>query len=825
MTIDTTQSKKKSAIITRFKYFGCISFVLLGLWACEKKHTSTNAQQHLNSAQRYFQQGQIQAAMIEAQNALQAESNNVAAHQLMGQALLQSGAAQTAIDQYQQALKLTPDPNSREYAISENLLASAYLQLGDLEQAQALLKKESFDAETQLMRQLLRAELALAQLQMQSENESTTLTVPAPLTASIIIKNLQALLKTAIAQNVSPKINAQLHILIAQAQLLDTTLTNTERYSATQTALTAALAADEKSSDALIWQGHLRLAQHQYAEAENSYAKALLQLNRYDVMVHARFLALQGMIKALVGQNKTNEALHFNQLMAASPQGKLFQAYQNVLAEFQSSQYTTTQHNTQEHANLSSDTISQATQALQKIVRSAPNFTPAQTSLGILTFSQGDYAAAENHLLKSLNHNINFNAYMLTALAQWQQGKITQMIPLLEQALDQNLTANDQQDLRALLGLAYLHEGQINASYQTLIKAEQQQPGHRATQFALAQWEQQQQQFQQAQARYWRLLEKSMASTPAKDQLLIYQQLASLETAQGKSAVSYLQQLPQQLSKPLRQKQLPPPSDSARQIVLLSALLQEKNWPAADAHAQQLLQNFPHESSVNGAVAAAYFLLAQHYSDAEPKIALSYLDRSIERLPENPATYALQARIIEQTSGFDAALSQLQNRQKKQPQLLALHQIIGDLYARNHQPELAIAAYQNALQPKINALSTQLALAQLEWQLEQNDAAIARYESILAKQPDQTEVLNNLAWLYIDKNLDKAQLLAQRAYQLDSNDYRILDTYAWILLQRNQPAAAVPLLKRALREKPDDPTIKQHYAEALERSEPITKTR
>ncbi len=116
-------------------------------------------------------------------------------------------------------------------------------------------------------------------------------------------------------------------------------------------------------------------------------------------------------------------------------------------------------------------------------------------------------------------------------------------------------------------------------------------------------------------------------------------------------------------------------------------------------------------------------------------------------------------------------------------------------------------------------------MAQLEWQLEQNDAAIARYESILAKQPDQTEVLNNLAWLYIDKNLDKAQLLAKRAYQLDSNDYRILDTYAWILLKSNQAAAAVPLLKRALREKPDDPTIKQHYAEALERSEPITKTR
>ena len=116
-----------------------------------------------------------------------------------------------------------------------------------------------------------------------------------------------------------------------------------------------------------------------------------------------------------------------------------------------------------------------------------------------------------------------------------------------------------------------------------------------------------------------------------------------------------------------------------------------------------------------------------------------------------------------------------------------------------------------------------MALAQIEWQLDKTAAAISRYESILAKHPEATEALNNLAWLYIDKNLDKAQLLAERAYYLDDQDYRILDTYAWILLQRNQSEAAIPLLKRALRAKPDDPTLLKHYAQALKHSEPNTQ--
>jgi tetratricopeptide (TPR) repeat protein len=61
--------------------------------------------------------------------------------------------------------------------------------------------------------------------------------------------------------------------------------------------------------------------------------------------------------------------------------------------------------------------------------------------------------------------------------------------------------------------------------------------------------------------------------------------------------------------------------------------------------------------------------------------------------------------------------------------------------------------------------------------------AIAEYESLLAKMPNNTDVLNNLAYLLADANeqLDKAVDYAKRAHEMAPNDARFMDTYAYTL--------------------------------------------
>jgi tetratricopeptide (TPR) repeat protein len=61
--------------------------------------------------------------------------------------------------------------------------------------------------------------------------------------------------------------------------------------------------------------------------------------------------------------------------------------------------------------------------------------------------------------------------------------------------------------------------------------------------------------------------------------------------------------------------------------------------------------------------------------------------------------------------------------------------------------------------------------------------AIAEYESLLAKMPNNTNVLNNLAYLLTDANeqLDKAVDYAKRAHEMAPNDAGLMDTYAYTL--------------------------------------------
>lgn len=825
---------KKPLSITRFAHFGCLHFEgdnknvfsTDGLWAplvlmriilllltvfiligCDKKPPTRNALHYQQAAKAYLQQGQIQAAVIEAQNSLQINPGNAIAHQILGEALLRSGAIKTAIDQFQQALRSNPNDS-----VTINLLAAAYLQMGRYDLAASLLSEESSDKEAQIERQCLRIELKLAQ-QQAAEADS----------------QIQALLP-----NSTPSLTARLQVLDAQALLL--MAADTGDRGPAQQALHKALVAEPNNVEALIWQGHLLLADLRYEEAEKSYAKALRQLQKIDIMVHPRLLAMQGMIKALVGQNKTTEALQFNKLIAQSPQGKLFTDYQTAVAKWQEGD------------------VKQATQTLQQLVTSTPQLAQAQAALGSLRFAQGQFADAEQHLLTSLNQTQHHNTYLLTALAQWQQGKTADMIPLLQTALKTTQPAD--LDMLTLLGLAQLREKQLEASQRTLQQAQQLNPQHMGSQLALAEWESQTHDYAAAQKRYLRLLNQanlltsrsdsssadnnslnqntlsqsvpdknnSDKSTLAKNnrdiRAVIYQHLASLQQQQGKSAVNFLQQLQ--------------PQDSSAYIaVLLKALLQEQRWQTAAELAEKNLPIFADDEFLRGAVVATYLALAQHHQTDNRRQALEYVDRCIQLAPQQAIAYAYKAHLLENPLPVENALAEkasvekaapqavlavLEELQKQTGQQALAQQLMGDFYTRQQQPALALIAYQTAAKQQPDSIALQLAIAQTEWQLNHLDNARKGYDNILAKQPDNIEALNNLAWLLIETDLPKAQQLANRAHQLAPQDPRILDTYAWILVQLNQLEAALPLFEQALHHQPPDAELIKHYHQALLRT-------
>jgi tetratricopeptide (TPR) repeat protein len=97
----------------------------------------------------------------------------------------------------------------------------------------------------------------------------------------------------------------------------------------------------------------------------------------------------------------------------------------------------------------------------------------------------------------------------------------------------------------------------------------------------------------------------------------------------------------------------------------------------------------------------------------------------------------------------------------------------------------------------------------------QLDKAIKEYETVVAAEPDNVAVLNNLAWNYSQKGDSRARSTAQRAYELSPEDASIMDTLGWILIEEGDLAEGVELLQEAVALNGGRPELRYHLAVGL----------
>jgi uncharacterized protein (TIGR03790 family) len=125
---------------------------------------------------------------------------------------------------------------------------------------------------------------------------------------------------------------------------------------------------------------------------------------------------------------------------------------------------------------------------------------------------------------------------------------------------------------------------------------------------------------------------------------------------------------------------------------------------------------------------------------------------------------------------------------------------------------LALVTQAAALEPRLTFAQLQLALAAEA--RGDFDEAIVRYRAIVAVEPDNVAVLNNLAYMLVDRrNLPKEALpLAERAYRLSGQTAVVGDTLGWAHYKNGDAAAALPYIDRAARLEPKNADILIHAA-------------
>ncbi|MFT5561796.1 MAG: Tfp pilus assembly protein PilF [Litorivivens sp.] len=98
--------------------------------------------------------------------------------------------------------------------------------------------------------------------------------------------------------------------------------------------------------------------------------------------------------------------------------------------------------------------------------------------------------------------------------------------------------------------------------------------------------------------------------------------------------------------------------------------------------------------------------------------------------------------------------------------------------------------------------------------IEDRQEAQADYRLVLETDPENVAAQNNLAWAYGEAEPEKALVAGKRAYELAGDNAQILDTYGWFLFKNGRGSEGLVILKQATEMAPDDLEIRAHYEAA-----------
>lgn len=246
--------------------------------------------------------------------------------------------------------------------------------------------------------------------------------------------------------------------------------------------------------------------------------------------------------------------------------------------------------------------------------------------------------------------------------------------------------------------------------------------------------------------------------------------------------------------------------------------------------------------SVANISSAKAFLALGRQSEARKKLEVA------AKVPETQfSAVGLMAKLDIQDNKLNEALERIGQLSKEKSAPGVVEEMYGDAYASVKDYEKASARYALAYK---QSPSQSLAIKQHEARLEvkgldpaaplkewlksvpddlpvikllagymtstnKKDDAIKLYEQILSLSKTDLEVLNNLAWLYLETNNNKALATAEAAYLVAGNIPEVLDTYGIVLLKSGRQQEALAVLSKATELSKNNSEISFHYAKAL----------
>ncbi len=273
-------------------------------------------------------------------------------------------------------------------------------------------------------------------------------------------------------------------------------------------------------------------------------------------------------------------------------------------------------------------------------------------------------------------------------------------------------------------------------------------------------------------------------------------------------------------------------------ILLALARAQEAagQGPDAEASYAQALEAGPD-------VAAAIALAGLQARRGEVGRARRTLDEAIGQVPADFDLLTRRVQIEVESAGLPAGLAKAAALRADPAQAPTAAVLGGDALMRGKRPAEAVRAFKaewdaapapavglrlaeaqlaagdaGGAEATLRAMPTDpsaaLLLSQMDIAAQRWPEAVRHTELALAGRPGDPALLNNLAFAYQRTGDARARTTAQRAYLLDPSADNA-DTLGWILVSEGAVAEAVPILRAAAAQRPDDALLAYHLAAAL----------
>ena len=245
---------------------------------------------------------------------------------------------------------------------------------------------------------------------------------------------------------------------------------------------------------------------------------------------------------------------------------------------------------------------------------------------------------------------------------------------------------------------------------------------------------------------------------------------------------------------------------------VLFQLAVSQSMAGKNSEARELLQAILERDQNNYralATLARVWLAEKEYAKAQSQV------EKIKKTRENIAdAYSLEGDIYIAQGKFADAISAFTLAHSSSPNSLTAINL-ARAYKLSGDEKNTVATLKNWLAENPNDEQASLFLGSLYQQSTDNQQAIEKYEATLKLNPDNVVALNNLVWLYLDSDPDKAVSLARRAHALAPDSPEVMDTLGWVLVQQKNLEEGLAYLEPARKAGGHIPGIRYHYAAAL----------